>query len=58
MSAAELRSYGGALLDEPYTCGLLMWMYDPAYFGRSDIQAAMADVSAKARSHVKTSCQQ
>ena len=58
MSAAELRSYGGALLDEPYTCGLLMWMYNPGYFGRSDIQAAMADVSAKARSHVKTSCQQ
>jgi hypothetical protein len=58
MSAAELRSYGGALLDQAYTCGLLMWMYNSAYFGRSDIQAAMADVSAKARSHVKTSCQQ
>jgi hypothetical protein len=58
MSAAELRSYGGALLDETYTCGLLMWMYEPAYFGRTDIQAAMADVSAKARSHGKTSCQQ
>jgi hypothetical protein len=58
MSAAELRSYGAALLDEAYTCGLLMWMYEPAYFGRTDIQAAMADVSAKARNHVKTSCQQ
>lgn len=58
MSAAELRSYGGALLNEAYTCGLLMWMYEPAYFGRTDIQAAMADVSVKARGHVKTSCQQ
>lgn len=58
MSAAELRTYGGALLSQAYSCGFLMWMYNAAYFGRSDIQTAMADLSAKAKSHVKTSCQQ
>ena len=58
MSATELRTYGTALLNQAYSCGFLMWMYNATYFGRTDIQAAMADLSAKARSHVKTSCQQ
>ena len=58
MSASELRSYGGALLAQSYSCGFYQWMYNATYFGRSDIKSAMADLSAKARAHVKTSCRQ
>jgi hypothetical protein len=58
MSAAELRSYGSALLNQTYICGFFQWMYNSTYYGRSDIKSAMSDLSAKARTHVKTSCRQ
>jgi hypothetical protein len=58
MSASEIRSYGTALLDQSYACGFFLWMHDTDYYGRSDIKSAMADLSAKAKSHAKTSCRQ
>lgn len=58
MSAAELRTYGTALLSQSYVCGFGMWEYRSAYYDRADVKSAMADLSAKARSHVKTSCRQ
>jgi hypothetical protein len=58
MSATEVRTYGTALLNQTYSCGFLSWMHDTVYFGRSDIRSAMADLSTKARAHVKTSCRQ
>jgi hypothetical protein len=58
MSASELRSYGTALLNQTYTCAFYQWMYNSSYYGRSDIKSAMADLSAKARTHIKTSCSQ
>jgi hypothetical protein len=58
MSASELRNYGTALLNQTYTCAFYQWMYNSTYYGRSDIKSAMADLSAKARAHVKTSCRQ
>jgi len=58
MSAAELRSYGGALLAEPYVCAFAMWKYTSDYYGRADIQSAMKDLSPKARNHAATSCRQ
>lgn len=58
MSAAELRSYGTALLSQTYVCGFYMWEHNLSYYARSDIQAAMAGLSASARSHAKTSCRQ
>ena len=61
MSASEIRSYGSALLNQPYACGFFNWTYQffgPSYYGRSDIKSAMADLSSKARAHAKTSCQQ
>jgi hypothetical protein len=58
MSAAELRKFGGAMLNESYGCAFLMWNYDPEYNDRSDIQSAMADLSRLARSHAPTSCRQ
>jgi hypothetical protein len=58
MSASEVRSYGSVLLSQSYMCGFAMWTYSSTYYNRSDVKSAMADVSAKARSHARTSCRQ
>jgi hypothetical protein len=56
MSASELRSYGAAILSRTYICAFAMWKYTSAYYGRSDIQNAMRDLSADARNNPTTSC--
>jgi len=58
MSATEVRTYGTALLNQSLSCGFFNWMHDTAYFGRTDIRTAMAELSTKATAHVKTSCRQ
>ncbi|HEX6434339.1 MAG TPA: hypothetical protein VFZ87_08840 [Gemmatimonadales bacterium] len=61
MSATEIRSYGTALLNQPYACGFFNWTYQyfgPTYYARSDIRSAMTELSNKAKAHVKTSCRQ
>lgn len=58
MSPTEIRNYGSAMLGESLACAFFSWTHDPDYYERSDIRNAMADVSAKAKSHVKTSCRQ
>lgn len=58
MSATELRTYGTALLNQSYACAFYMWTHNTTYYGRTDIKAAMADLSSKARLHAKTSCRQ
>ena len=58
MSASEVRTYGSAILAQTYVCGFAMWKYTSTYYGRTDIKAAMADISTKARNHAKTSCRQ
>ena len=58
MSAAEIRAYGTALLAQSHVCAFSMWRYSATYYNRADVKSAMADLSAKAKSHVKTSCRQ
>lgn len=58
MSAAELRSYGTALLSQSYVCAFSMWQYNSTYYSRADVKSAMADLSALARNHAQTSCRQ
>jgi hypothetical protein len=61
MSAAEIRNYGTALLNQPYACGFFSWSYQEggaSYMARSDIKSAMTDLSRKAAAHLKTSCRQ
>jgi hypothetical protein len=58
MSAAEVRSYGSALLGQSYVCGMGLWEYRSGYYGRADIKSALSDISTKARNHAKTSCRQ
>jgi hypothetical protein len=56
MSATEVRTYGLSLLSNSYVCGFNMWMWDSAYYGRSDIKSAMTVLSTKAKAHPRTSC--
>jgi hypothetical protein len=58
MSASQLRTWGSAMLSQSYPCGFLMWRYDSTYLGRADIASVTRDLAAKARTHLKTSCQQ
>jgi hypothetical protein len=58
MSATELRKYGTAILGQSYACAYFNWQHNTDYYGRSAIKSAMADLSAKARSHAKSSCRQ
>lgn len=56
MTASQVRSWGGALLDEPYVCAFFMFRYNADYFGRADIQAAVAELSGKAQSLPNRPC--
>jgi hypothetical protein len=61
MSASEIKNYGTALLNQPYTCGFFNWTYQyfgPTYYARSDVKSAMATLSTKAKAHARTSCRQ
>ena len=56
MSAGEIRSWGDALLREPYICAFFMWKYDSVYFSRPEIKAALLDLSHQAQNHPKQAC--
>jgi hypothetical protein len=58
MSANEIRTKGAAMMSPARACGFMMWTYNETYYGRSDIKSAMAELSNKAKAHVKTSCRQ
>jgi hypothetical protein len=57
MTAAQLKSWGGALLDQPYGCAFFMFRYHPEYFARPDIKEAVTELSQKARRLENRSCQ-
>jgi hypothetical protein len=56
MSASQVRTWGGALLDQPYGCAFLMFRYNEAYFNRPDIKEAMAELGRKARARPVEPC--
>jgi len=56
MTASQVRSWGGALLDQPYLCAFFMFRYNPDYFTRADIQEAVAELSEKAQRLEKRTC--
>ena len=58
MSAAEVRSYGKALMAQSYLCGFAMWKYKSSYYDRADVKSAMNELATLARNHAKTSCRQ
>ena len=57
MSATELRTNGAAMLSSSHGCAFIMRAHVESYYGRSDIKRAMAELSAKAKNHPRTSCQ-
>jgi hypothetical protein len=56
MTASQVKSWGGAMLAQPYVCAFFMYRYNPDYFARPDIQAAMAELSTKAQSLPNRPC--
>jgi len=58
MSATQLKNFGAVILNQSYACAFFMWQYNSTYYNRTDIKAAMAALSLKAKAHTKTSCQQ
>jgi len=61
MSPTEIRTYGMALLNQPYACGFFSWSHvegGATYFARTDIKSAMTSLSKLAAAHIKTSCRQ
>jgi hypothetical protein len=61
MSAAEIKSYGTAILAQPYVCGFIAWTYlyqGANYFNRTDVKSSMTSLSNLAKSHAQTSCRQ
>jgi hypothetical protein len=46
------------MLSEDLACAFFSWQHQTTYYNRSDIKKAMAEVSAKAKAHRKTSCRQ
>jgi len=56
MTAAQVRTWGNRILDEPYACAFFMFRFYPDYFGRPDIQSAMDELSRRARDLPKRPC--
>ena len=56
MTASQVRSWGNAMLDQPYVCAFFMFRYNSDYFARADIQAVMAELSEKAQSLPNRPC--
>jgi hypothetical protein len=56
MSASLVQSAGSTLLADAYPCAFISWEYRENYMSRSDIKAAMANLSQKAESHAMRSC--
>jgi hypothetical protein len=56
MNPSQLRTWGGALMDEPYICAMLNWEYNEAYFSRPDIRGVLKDLAERARNRPKKTC--
>lgn len=56
MSAEQVRSWGDALVSEPYACAFISWMYYKPYLSREEIKSALSELSLKAKSHPDPGC--
>lgn len=56
MNASQVRTWGNALLDQPYVCAFFMFRYPSAYYDRPEIQEALAELGEKAASLPNTPC--
>lgn len=61
MSAVEVKTYGTAIIAQPYVCGFIAWTYlyqGADYFNRTDVKSSMTALSTQANNHAQTSCRQ
>jgi hypothetical protein len=56
MTALQVRTWGGALVGQPYICAFFMFRYPSDYFARPEIQEAMVELGEKAASLPKLPC--
>lgn len=56
ITGANLDVYGKTLAAESYACALTFWKWDSAYFVKSDVKTAMADILQVAKSHQTKAC--
>jgi hypothetical protein len=56
VSASQLKSWGSLLVTHPQSCAFFGWGWNTSYFGRSDIKAAVTQVSSKAKGRNRQSC--
>ena len=56
MTAAQIKSFGSALLASTYPCAFISWQYRSGYATSSSIKDAMRYLSSKARSRPTKSC--
>ncbi|HEU4641447.1 MAG TPA: hypothetical protein VFS44_03260 [Gemmatimonadaceae bacterium] len=56
MSPSEIERYSSALLADPRVCAFFVWRWDDAYFGRPEIQGAIARAAQAAQNHPSSSC--
>jgi len=56
LTATQLKTLGGTLLNSTYPCAFLNWKYNDRYMARSDIKAALGYLASKARSKPFKSC--
>ena len=56
MSASQVKTWGTALLSDPYVCAFLSWKYTEAYFSRAAIKSALAELSEKAKDLPNKGC--
>ena len=57
MTAAQVKTWGSALLAEPHACAFFVYRYPSGYFNLPEIQAALAELGGKAASLPKRRCQ-
>jgi hypothetical protein len=56
MTASQVRTWGGALLDQPYICAFIVWRYPSDYFELPDVQEAIVELGKKAATLPKLPC--
>jgi hypothetical protein len=56
MSGAQISTWGGELLADPYVCAFISWRYIPEYLSRPEVKKAMQELSDKAKRRTKKAC--
>ena len=56
MSPSQVKTWGSALLSDPYVCAFLSWKYTDAYFSRAGIRSALVELSDKAKGLPNKAC--